>query len=331
MLSYRHAYHAGNHADVLKHLILVQIAQYMGSKDKAFWIIDTHAGAGGYSLESEHARKLSEFTEGVARIWRETDAPPAVVDYLNLVRQFNPGEKLRQYPGSPWLAAHCLRPEDRLRLFELHSADSRQLAKLFKDSPRQIAVSNTDGLAGLKAVLPPPPRRGLVLIDPSYEMKQDYSLVPQALQDALKRFAAGTYAVWYPQLAKPEPRQFPDRLKKAAGTAEWLHVTLTPRRPPDNGIGMYGSGMFIVNPPWTLAATLKECMPWIAEKLSLQNSDKDIPATFRIELSSDATATASSDPSTSRSHGKLDKAHVAPTSGTQSIERKRPNRRTNQA
>jgi 23S rRNA (adenine2030-N6)-methyltransferase len=318
MLSYRHAYHAGNHADVLKHLILVLSARYMASKDKPFWIVDTHAGAGAYSLESEHARKLGEHAEGISRIWQAPNPPEAVADYLSLVKQFNPGEKLRQYPGSPWIASKLLRPEDRLRLFELHSVDARQLKKLFKDGGRQIMASDGDGLAGLKAVLPPPSRRGMVLIDPSYEDKKDYSLVPQALTEAMKRFADGTYAVWYPQLAKPEPRQFPDRLKKAAGAADWLHVTLTTRRPPDNGIGMYGSGMFLINPPWTLADQLKACLPWIAEKLSLESSGDHPPATFRIESSSDVGA------------AKARPTQAAPLTRQQPIERKRPNRRPNQ-
>lgn len=312
MLSYRHAYHAGNHADVLKHLVLVLIARHMGEKDKPFWIIDTHAGAGGYSLESEHAQKRSEFVEGVARLWHATDVPSAVADYLDLVKQFNPGEKLRNYPGSPWLASKLLRADDRLRLFELHGSDSRQLKKLFSEGGRQIMVTNGDGLVGLKAVLPPPSRRGFVLIDPSYEMKSDYTAIPQSIQDALKRFAGGIYAVWYPQLARPDSRNFPDKLKKAAGSAEWLHVTLTPQRPPDNGIGMYGSGMFIINPPWTLAKSLRESLPWVAEKLGQEiKSGQQLPAGFRIELSSEIKLT--------------------PTTGAQPIERKRPNRRPNQA
>lgn len=323
MLSYRHAYHAGNHADVLKHLVLIQIAEYLASKDKPFWLIDTHAGAGGYSLESEQARKVGEYLDGIGRLWNtvcgeSSTAPAAIQDYLTLVRRFNPGEKLRNYPGSPWLAAQCLRPDDRLRLFEMHSTDARLLKKLFAEGGRQIAVADTDGLAGLKALLPPPSRRGMVLIDPSYELKQDYTLIPQALQDALKRFATGTYAIWYPQLARPESRQFPDKLKRAVAGTEWLHVTLTPGTPPDNGIGMYGSGMFVVNPPWTLEATLKECLPWIAEQLARSpGTPEQTPAGFRIELSS-------ADGKSGRS------GDLPPSRGREPVERKRPNRRTNQ-
>lgn len=301
MLSYRHAYHAGNHADVLKHLVLVHAAQYMASKGKPFWVIDTHAGAGGYSLESPHANKLSEYVDGVGRLWPMTDVPAALTDYMALVRSFNRGEKLRNYPGSPWIASKLLNTDDRLRLFELHSTDARALKKLFAEAGRQVMVSDTDGLAGLKALLPPPPRRALVLIDPSFEMKQDYTLVPQALQEGLKRFASGTFAIWYPQLAKPDSRHFPDKLKKAAGDAEWLHVTLSVRRPPDSGVGMYGSGMFIVNPPWTLGDTLESCMPWLSEQLA-----QDASAGFRIERS------------------------VAPSTGSQPVQAKRSNRRTDQ-
>lgn len=273
MLSYRHAYHAGNPADVLKHLTLVQIAQYLASKDKPFWIIDTHAGAGSYKLDSPLATKLGEHHHGIARLWdTPLPLPPAVADYLAHIKRLNPDGKLRHYPGSPWLAAQNLRPEDRLRLFELHSTDARFLEKLFKDKGRQIQVKHEDGLEGLKAVLPPPPRRALVLIDPSFEVKTDYTAIPEALGDALKRFAQGVYMVWYPLLAKPDARRFPDRLKKVAGQTEWLHAVLQTHRAPDNGIGMYGSGLFIINPPWKLGESLEETLPWLADQLGTDAS-----------------------------------------------------------
>lgn len=267
MLSYRHAFHAGNHADVLKHLILIQIATYMAEKPAPFWIIDTHAGAGRYSLVSAQAAKLGEFRDGIGRLWEKKGLPPAVTDYVDFVRQLNPDGKLAQYPGSPWLARQLLREADRLRLYEMHSTDIKLLQECFKGAGRQVAVSEGDGFAGLKALLPPPPRRALVLIDPSYETKNDYTAVVKGLQEALKRFPTGTYALWYPMLAKLESRQLPERLKRL-GAANWLHATLEVKAPAREGFGMHGSGMFIINPPWTLEKTLHETLPKLTSLLA---------------------------------------------------------------
>ncbi len=267
MLSYRHAFHAGNHADVLKHLILLQIAQYMGEKPAAFWVIDTHAGAGRYALDSAQANKLAEWRDGVGRLWDAKSLPPAAVDYLDFVKMLNPDGQLRHYPGSPWLAGQLLRDGDRLRLFELHSTDIQYLQDCFKGAGRKVQIANSDGFAGLKALLPPPPRRALVLIDPSYETKPDYANLIKAMQEALKRFATGTYAIWYPMLSKIESRQLPGRLK-GLGAKNWLHATLEVRAPSPDGIGMYGSGMFIINPPWTLEKTLHETLPALTSLLA---------------------------------------------------------------
>ena len=274
MLSYRHAFHAGNHADVLKHLVLLQLLDYLTQKDKALYVIDTHAGAGAYDLKSDYAKKLGEYQGGIGRLWDLPAAslPPALADYVAKVRQFNGPEAqgpLRLYPGSPWLAQQGLRDIDRLRLYELHTTDSRLLTTNFKDAGRQVQVTAGDGLAGMKALLPPPSRRALVLIDPSYEVKTDYAGIYKALQDALTRFATGTYAVWYPCLNRPESRQFPDRLKRLPAK-DWLHVSLHVRAPDADGFGMAGSGMFILNPPWTLKAALQEVLPRLAELLAEQ-------------------------------------------------------------
>jgi len=267
MLSYRHAYHAGNHADVLKHLVLVAIARHLGQKPSPFWIVDTHAGAGRYALESEHSKKLGEWRDGIGRLWSVPDLPASVADYVQMVRTLNPDGQLRHYPGSPWLARELLRDSDRLRLFEMHSTDLRLLQEGFAGSGRAVSITGGDGFAGLRAILPPPPRRGLVLIDPSYETRADYAAVPKALQDSLKRFATGTYAVWYPLLAKPEARQLPERLK-GTGAAQWLNATLEVKAPARDGFGMHGSGMFVVNPPWTLERTLHETLPVLTELLA---------------------------------------------------------------
>lgn len=273
MLSYRHAFHAGNHADVLKHLVLVQICRHLAQKDSPFWYVDTHAGAGRYVLDTGYASKLAEFEGGIGKLWLRRDLPPTVADYAELVHALNPDGRLRHYPGSPWLAWKLLRPQDRLRLFELHSTDTRLLHETFKGAGRQAAVSAADGFAGLKAVLPPPPRRALVLIDPSYETRGDYQEVHRALQDALKRFATGTYAVWYPQLARSESRQLPEKLKSLP-TRNWLHATLAVGKPSKDGFGMFGSGMFVVNPPWKLAESLQEALPWLAQALGQDGGGK---------------------------------------------------------
>jgi len=267
MLSYRHAFHAGNHADVLKHLILLQIAEYMGEKPAPFWIIDTHAGAGRYALESAHATKLGEYRDGIGRLWEAKGLPPAAKDYVDMVRQLNPDGKLKHYPGSPWLARQMLRDSDRLRLYEMHTTDAKLLLECFKGTGREVAITDGDGFIGLKAILPPPPRRALVLIDPSYETKSDYAAVVKALQESLKRFPTGTYALWYPMLSKLESRQLPDKLKRL-GASNWLHATLEVKAAAKDGFGMNGSGMFIINPPWTLEKKLHETLPKLTELLS---------------------------------------------------------------
>lgn len=266
MLSYRHAYHAGNHADVLKHLILLQIGHYLGDKPAPFWIVDTHAGAGRYTLDSVHASKLAEWKDGIGKLWQAKGLPPALADYVDFVRELNPDGQLRHYPGSPWLARQVLRDSDRLRLYEMHGTDARLLQECFQGAGRQVAITEGDGFAGLKAILPPPPRRGLVLIDPSYETRADYTAVIKALQEALKRFATGTYALWFPMLPKLESRELPDRLKRL-GVRSWLLATLEVRSPSGDGFGMHGSGMFVINPPWTLEKTLHDTLPILVSLL----------------------------------------------------------------
>ncbi len=277
MLSYRHAFHAGNHADVLKHLVLIQLTRYLGQKDKPFWYIDTHAGAGAYELDTAYAQKLAEYRGGIGRLWERKDLPACLADYVALVRRFNPDGRLQKYPGSPFFALWTLREQDRLRLFELHSKDARLLQENFQEAGRQVVVEGTDGFAGLKALLPPPPRRAVALIDPSYEEKQDYERVFHALKDALTRFPGGTYAVWYPQLTRLEARELPQRLKRLPAKS-WLHVALRVREPAKDGFGMHGSGMFLLNPPWTLHDTLAGVMPFLAEALR-----EDAGAGFTLE------------------------------------------------
>jgi 23S rRNA (adenine2030-N6)-methyltransferase len=266
MLSYRHAFHAGNHADVLKHFVQLQILQYLNQKDKPYWAVDTHAGAGLYALDSGYATQNAEFQSGIAKLIERDDMPAALAEYVALVRGLNPDGELKIYPGSPWVAMQVLRSQDQLKLFELHPTDSQLLHENFASAGRRVKIQAIDGFAGLKAVLPPAPRRGFVLIDPPYEEKQDYQRVPAALKDALKRFETGTYAVWYPQLQRHESQHFAEALKRVPAKS-WLNVSLAVHTPAVDGFGMHGSGMFIINPPWTLHATLRTVMPYLVKVL----------------------------------------------------------------
>jgi 23S rRNA (adenine2030-N6)-methyltransferase len=277
MLSYRHGFHAGNHADVLKHVALVSMLRILTRKDKPILVVDTHAGAGSYSLEQGFAAKNAEFRNGIAMLWGRNDLPEPVADYLDQVRAMNPDGVLRNYPGSPRIALGVLRPQDRLRLFELHSTEGSILAEQFAQGGRRVTVTAGDGFAGLKAVLPPPSRRGLVLIDPSYELASDYRAVVAALRDGLQRFATGTYVVWYPLLQRRESSELPDKLRRAAG-ADWVDIALQVKAPTPEGRGLHGSGMFIVNPPWTFSGQMHGIMPWLTQALA-----QDATASFRLD------------------------------------------------
>jgi len=298
MLSYRHAFHAGNHADVLKHFVQVQLHLYMNQKDAAYTYIDTHSGAGVYALDSSFATKNAEFDTGIGPLWNRSDIPPALAEYLKLVKGMNPSGKMRYYPGSPYVADQMTRMEDRLRLFELHPADSKILADNFRKAEahraeqgerargRRVMIERGDGFQSMKALLPPPSRRALVLIDPPYEMKDDYRKVKDVLDDALGRFPSGIYAVWYPVLQRMESRQFADRLKRLPAK-EWLNVTLTVSTPGPDGFGLHSSGMFILNPPYTLEPMLREVMPYLVQVLG-----KDAGASFVIETGTQVTGAA---------------------------------------
>ena len=304
MFSYRHAFHAGNHADVLKHLVLTALLRHLALKDTAFWVIDTHAGAGIYALDGEWAGKRGEFADGIGRLWPREDAPPAVADYLDEVRAVNPDGRLRHYPGSPFIALRHLRARDRLRLFELHvnevKALSRNVAGAGADFARRTRVESLDGFEALKSVLPPPPRRALVLIDPSYEDKRDYPRVVATMKDALIRFATGCYAVWYPQVQRREAAEMVRKLSRMPGPP-WLHASLTVRSPAADGLGLHGSGMFVFNPPWTLQGALHACLPWLTEVLR-----QDAGARWTLESSGDTASAGAGAPGRRLSPGRRD-------------------------
>ena len=260
MLAYRHAFHAGNYADVLKHVVLVAVLRYLNQKDKPYWVIDTHAGAGGYGLDSRYATQHNESATGIGRLWDEKDLPPTVADYLALVKTFNgDASVLRRYPGSPEIVRALLREGDRQRLFELHPTDFAILEANF-GRDRRAHAEQVDGYTAIKSLLPPPPRRGLVFIDPSYEIKTDYTRVEDAVREGLQRFAQGVFMVWIPVLTRREPQLLIDRLKRVA-PGEWLHLRLTVAEPDAGGFGMLGSSVFVVNPPWVLRDQMRETLP----------------------------------------------------------------------
>ena len=282
MLSYRHAFHAGNHADVLKHFIEVQLLGYLAHKDKPFWFIDTHAGAGCYELDKGYALQNAEYESGIACLWEREDLPARLADYVSLVKRINPDGKLKLYPGSPLIALELLRKQDRMRLFELHPTDSEILQQNISGHGAQVLIQREDGFDALKSLLPPPPRRALVLVDPPYEDKQDYRRVVTALHEGLRRFANGIYAVWYPQLQRNDAKRLPEQLMQLP-VKSWLNVTLSVQSPSQDGFGMHGSGMFIFNPPWLLHGILQEIMPYLVKVLGQKGE-----GSFQLEFEENA-------------------------------------------
>lgn len=282
MFSYRHGFHAGNHADVLKHVVLNHILQYYNQKEAPYWLIDLHAGAGLYDLAGEWAQKKGEYLDGIARVWEAKSPPPPVMHYLDMIKSLNPDGQLRIYPGSPWIALDACRAQDKLRLFEMHPNEAEILRQNISHRPvripRQTSVFCEDGFAGLKGQIPPPTRRAVVLIDPSYEDKLDYRKVVETMKDAVLRFPTGCYAIWYPGILRREAQELPRQLEKLAGK-NWTHVSLNVHKPASDGLGLYGSGMFVINPPWTLADALKETMPWLVRTLG-----QDERASYKLDF-----------------------------------------------
>lgn len=283
MLSYRHAYHAGNHADVLKHLTLMLTLDYFNQKPAPYWYIDTHAGPGSYRLDQGPAARTREFDTGVGKIAAVKPRPKSIQRFLDVVGCAGKDGLAPVYPGSPEIAQRLVRSDDRLRLFELHPTDFDALNKHFAHAGKQAQVSKTDGFAAIKALLPPPTRRAVVLIDPPYEVKQDYDTLVATLEDGLKRFPTGCFLVWYPILARPESRRLPKKLLKLGAAARgWLHATLEVSAPAADGLGMTGSGMFVLNPPWVLADQLAEALPWLT-----QHMGEGVPARYQLDSHSE--------------------------------------------
>ncbi|HDR1022016.1 TPA: 23S rRNA (adenine(2030)-N(6))-methyltransferase RlmJ [Pasteurella multocida] len=265
MLSYRHSFHAGNHADVIKHIVLMLIIESLQQKEKGFYYLDTHAGVGRYRLFSEEAEKTAEFEEGIGRLWQRDDLPEEVARYIKLIKKFNYGGKeLRYYAGSPLIAATMLRPQDRALLTELHPSDFPLLRNNFKEF-ENVTTKRDNGFMQVKATLPPKERRGLVLIDPPYELKEDYDLVVNAIEEGYKRFATGVYAIWYPVVLRQQIKRMVRNLENT-GIRKILQIELAVR-PDSDQRGMTASGMIVINPPWTLEQQMKKILPYLTETL----------------------------------------------------------------
>ncbi len=278
MLSYRHSYHAGNFADVLKHVVLVEILQYLKRKDSALEYIDSHAGAGLFDLHSAHAEKLAEYRDGIARLY--PSVVPELADYLAVVAEFNQGidsnAVLNHYPGSPMIARQLLRPQDKASLFELHSNDYELLQQQLKGDAR-FRVQKQDGLEGLLALLPPRSRRALILIDPSYELKTEYQQVLDTLIEAQRKFASGIYAIWYPVIERQRTEDFIRQMQQS-GIRNIQRFELTVRA-DTAGRGMTAAGMLVINPPWTLLQTMQALLPVLVSHLA-----RDPQAFYRAEV-----------------------------------------------
>ena len=263
MLSYRHSYHAGNFADVIKHIVIIKILASLVKKEAAFDYIDTHAGAGLYNLRSKHAEKLQEYTDGIGKL--ERDKWPELAAYFNILDKFNNPTSLTFYPGSPLIAMHFLRAGDRAWLFELHSTDYDLLCKNIKTSNRVKAV-HEDGYKGLLAHVPPQSRRALVLLDPSYEIKTDYTEVYETVIKAHKKFSTGVYAIWYPVVVKRHSEKLKNNFIKSG--IKKIHCYELGIYPEASDKGMKAAGMIVINPPWKLMDEMSVLLPKLHDTLT---------------------------------------------------------------
>ncbi|KFX03769.1 ribosomal RNA large subunit methyltransferase J [Pectobacterium betavasculorum] len=260
MLSYRHSFHAGNHADVLKHTVQSLIITALKEKEKPFLYLDTHAGAGRYQLSGPHAERTGEYLDGIAKIWQRDDIPAELEPYMQAVHTYNHSGQLRYYPGSPLIARQLLREYDKLHLTELHPSDFPLLRNEFQKDAR-TKVLRDDGYQQLKSQLPPLSRRGFVLIDPPYELKTDYQDVVKGIKEGHKRFGTGVFALWYPVVLRQHIKRLLKELQ-ASGIRNILQIELAVL-PDSDRYGMTASGMIVINPPWKLAAQMKNVLPWL--------------------------------------------------------------------
>jgi 23S rRNA (adenine2030-N6)-methyltransferase len=267
MLHYRHLFHAGNFADVFKHALLTRLLIALGTKEKPYCYLDTHAGTGRYDLGHEWAWKTREFETGIGKLWERKDIPAALAPYMDIVRSQNPKGRLRYYPGSPLIALKLRRPGDRLLLSELNKTDCAEL-DAFAGHQRHVAVNLMDGYEALKALLPPKERRGLVLLDSSFDRSGEFRRIARALKGAYQLWPTGMYAAWYPLMGPAVMRDFARDVAKT-GIRKILRLELLVRNPdPVPGPTMPGCGMLVVNPPWKFDAEARPLLDWIRHALS---------------------------------------------------------------
>lgn len=266
MLSYRHQFHAGNFADVMKHAALTLLVQSLQQKEKGFCYIDSHAGAGRYDLHTSEAQKTREYEKGIAQIYDLKNAPTSVSTYLDTVRQINNFTKLRYYPGSPRIVRPLLRPQDRMVLMELHPTDIKILGAEFAND-KQVIVYHQDGYQGMRAFLPPSERRGLVLIDPAFELKNEWKSLVEGLQVGWQRWPTGIFALWYPILDRATVRRFYRQLSETSITK--ILVAELCLYPDDTAKNLNGSGMVIINPPYQFEKQLRGALKWLWEGMAV--------------------------------------------------------------
>ncbi|KTD03448.1 23S rRNA (adenine(2030)-N(6))-methyltransferase RlmJ [Fluoribacter gormanii] len=253
MLSYQHGYHAGNFADVIKHIALTHLLNYLTRKDKALFYLETHSGKGLYDLKNKQAEKTQEYKQGIQLIWPDRNTlPPVFQNYFQLINQLNSTNSLRYYPGSPFLAINTLRMQDRMYFCELHPREFEALSQLQRMN-KKVHFSNSDGIAAMKALVPPPEKRGLIFIDPSFEIKEEYREIPLAIKHAYSRFATGVFCLWYPLVDKKLTDKLNRGMKEISAKALRIEFNLTSTAME----GMSGCGLWIINPPFTLAEEMK--------------------------------------------------------------------------
>lgn len=264
-MNYRHAFHAGNHADVLKHAALIALLGYMKEKDKPFFALDSHGGRGVYDLTGPEALRAGEFRHGVARLMEEGALPPALAAYTAAIRALNPGGGLARYPGSPLLIAAALRPGDRLVACDLHPAEAGALAATLKPY-RNARAAARDGYGALKALLPPPERRGVVLIDPPFESGDEFERLAAALTSAWRKWPGGVYLAWYPLKDRAAAERLHTAIR-AAGVKDASFYELYVRA-PEAAAGMAGSGLVAINAAFALDGPMRAALPALAERLA---------------------------------------------------------------
>ena len=267
MLSYRHGYHAGNAADVLKHFILIYVLDYIKKKDKGFIFIDSHAGAGKYLISDPYMQKNKEYLQGIKKILQLKNDNIFLKKYLDLIKSINFNSELKIYPGSCYLAARSLRPNDNLYFFELHPKEFLNLKKNFENDSRVI-IENRDSCQGLKKLLPPKEKRAVILIDPSYELKDEYEKVLEMLSDCYKKFPLGVYIIWYPVLKNKKSEKFIFNVLKK----KYKNLSHVEMITDNSNNGMQGSGLFILNCPWSIENDIKKSLETIFDCLKKNNN-----------------------------------------------------------